>query len=217
MFVDVPSAAARTDGGGRALDVIEDPARALVLLHPLRRLLLERLVQPASGATLARGLGEPRQRVNYHLRELERAGLVELVEERSHGSVTERVLRRSGQAYAIAPSALGALGCPPPARRERGSVAYQVDLCQRTLGELIPRLAAAKEVSGSSGLELELRVAGPERLAACANELAEAVADVFLQFHERDAADGIDVRLYLGLYPKTAPAFEPGSAPADQT
>ncbi len=66
-----------------AIDVIQQADRASAVLHPLRRQILEALAaEPGSASTLARRLGEPRQKVNYHLRELEQHGFVELVEEK---------------------------------------------------------------------------------------------------------------------------------------
>ena len=53
-----------------AVDVIEETERAQALLQPARLELLERLREPGSAAAVARDLGLPRQRVNYHLREL---------------------------------------------------------------------------------------------------------------------------------------------------
>jgi DNA-binding transcriptional ArsR family regulator len=64
-----------------------------VELSPLRRSLLELLKSPASATQLATALDLPRQRVNYHVRALEQAGLVELVEERQRRGCVERVLR----------------------------------------------------------------------------------------------------------------------------
>ena len=66
--------------------VIEDPAAAEVSLDPIRSRLLAELVQPGSASTLAAKVGLARQKVNYHLRALERHGLVELVEERRKGT-----------------------------------------------------------------------------------------------------------------------------------
>ena len=45
-------------------------------LSPIRRRLLERLRQPASATELAGELALGRQRINYHLRALEVAGLI---------------------------------------------------------------------------------------------------------------------------------------------
>ena len=66
------------------IEVIEDPRIAEVSLDPMRSRILEALVEPASAATVAGRIGAPRQKVNYHLKALESAGLVELVEERRH-------------------------------------------------------------------------------------------------------------------------------------
>jgi DNA-binding transcriptional ArsR family regulator len=64
-----------------------------VLLDPERRRLLEALrEEPDSASGLARRLDDSRQRLNYHLRTLEEAGLVELREERRRGNCVERAL-----------------------------------------------------------------------------------------------------------------------------
>ena len=60
--------------------VIDDPAAAEASLDPIRVRLLAELAQPGSASTLATRVGLTRQKANYHLRELERHGLVELVE-----------------------------------------------------------------------------------------------------------------------------------------
>jgi DNA-binding transcriptional ArsR family regulator len=77
--------------------VIEDPAAAGVSLDPIRTRLLAELAEPGSASTLAAKVGMPRQKVNYHLRALEEHGLVELVEERRKGNMTERYRREHGR------------------------------------------------------------------------------------------------------------------------
>src|ERR1039458_5644825 len=73
--------------------VIDDPAVAEAALDPARASLLAQLTEPASAAMLAVAAGLPRQKVNYHLRTLERHGLIELVGERRKGNMTERLLQ----------------------------------------------------------------------------------------------------------------------------
>src|SRR6476661_4631613 len=70
--------------------VIDDPAAAETSLDPIRARLLAELAEPGSASTLAARVGLTRQKANYHLRALERHGLVELVEERRKGNCTER-------------------------------------------------------------------------------------------------------------------------------
>src|ERR671911_1945102 len=92
------------------LQIVREPGRAQVLLHPERRRLIEALsAGPDSASGLARRLGESRQRLNYHLRLLEEAGQVELAEERWKGSRPERVMRLVARQYVLDPAALGKL------------------------------------------------------------------------------------------------------------
>src|SRR6202011_2501971 len=93
--------------------VIEDPAAAEVSLDPIRARLLAELAQPGSASTLAARIGLTRQKVNYHLRALERHGLVELVEERRKGNMTERLMRATAASYVISPATLAAFAPDP--------------------------------------------------------------------------------------------------------
>src|ERR1700733_11213470 len=86
-----------------ALQIVENLGKAAVLLQAGRLNLLESLGGPDSAAGLARRLGVPRQKMNYHLRELEREGFLELVEERRKGNCTERVVRAVAREFLIAP------------------------------------------------------------------------------------------------------------------
>src|SRR4051794_1671048 len=95
--------------------VIDDPAAAEASLDPIRGRLLAELADPGSASTLAERVGLSRQKVNYHLRALERHGLLELVEERRKGNCTERVLQATAASYVISPTALPAVA-PDPSR-----------------------------------------------------------------------------------------------------
>src|ERR1039457_6291471 len=97
--------------------VIDDPAVAEAALDPARASLLAQLTDPPSAAMLAVAAGLPRQKVNYHLRTLERHGLIELVGERRKGNMTERLLQAAAASYVISPAgpALPAVA-PAPAR-----------------------------------------------------------------------------------------------------
>ena len=77
--------------------MIDEPTVAVAVLDPLRAKVLAALAEPGSATTVAGALGEPRQKVNYHLRTLEDHGLVRLVEERPRRGLTERVMVASAR------------------------------------------------------------------------------------------------------------------------
>src|ERR1700716_2304358 len=92
--------------------------------------------------------GLPRQKVNYHLRTLERHGLVELVEERRKGNVTERLVRASAASYVISPSALAPVPPDPARAPDRLSARWLLALAAqlvRDVGDLITGAARAQK------------------------------------------------------------------------
>lgn len=91
----------------QAVEVIEEPAAAMVALDPVRSRLLAELAAPASAAALAARLGIPRQKINYHLRSLETHGLVRVAETRQWGGLTERLLEATASSYVVSPTAMG--------------------------------------------------------------------------------------------------------------
>ena len=199
----------------QAIEVVRDTERAAVLLDPLRLSILEQLEQPDSAAGLARRLGLPRQRLNYHLRELERRRLVELAAERRKGNCNERIYRRSGRAYVISPEALGKLG-QSAATPDRFSATYQVAMAARAIEELAvlrDRAAATDKKLATFSLQVDVRFADAVSRAAFADELTQEMARLVEKYHDAGAAAGRTFRWYLGGYP----APEPAAASAVET
>ena len=128
--------------------VIEDPEAAEVSLDPVRSRLLAELAEPGSATSLAGTLGLPRQNVNYHLKALERHGLVELVEERKKGNMTERVLRATALSYVISPAALDGVQPDPSRAPDRLSARWLIAVTARAVrdvGQLVAGATKAKQ------------------------------------------------------------------------
>ncbi|MBI1789124.1 MAG: helix-turn-helix transcriptional regulator, partial [Acidobacteria bacterium] len=119
-----------------AVEVIRGLESAAALLDPTRLQMLNLLAEADSASGLARRLKQPRQRVNYHLRELEKQGLVELVEERRKGNCIERVVRATARRYLISPEVLGKLGADPAEARDNFSASYLVAVAARAIREI---------------------------------------------------------------------------------
>src|SRR3954467_5570277 len=126
--------------------VIEDPAVAAVSLDPVRARLLAELAEPASASMLAERVGLARQKVNYHLRELERHGLVELVEERRRGNMSERVLQATASSYVISPMALAAVAPDPERAPDRLSARWLLAVAARLVSEVGTLITGASRV-----------------------------------------------------------------------
>src|SRR5262245_62911623 len=127
------------------VEVIDDPAAAVVALEPVRSRLLSELAQPASAATLAMRVGLARQKVNYHLRALEAHGLVRLAEERKWGGLTERLLVATAASYVVSPGALGPVAANPDREIDRLSASYLIALGARVVREVGDLVRRAQE------------------------------------------------------------------------
>lgn len=183
--------------------VIEDPAAAEASLDPTRARLLAELAGPASASTLAARLGLPRQRVNYHLRELERHGLVELVEERRKGNMTERVMRATASSYVISP-ALAAFDPDPDRAPDQLSALWILALAARLVrevGELVRRARRAGRPLATFAIDAEIRFATARDRASFAAELSEAVEGLVAKYHDERAPRGRRHRLIVALHP----------------
>ncbi|MDP9936072.1 ArsR/SmtB family transcription factor [Paenarthrobacter nicotinovorans] len=211
------------------IEVIEDAAAAEASLDPIRTRILQELVEPASATQLAAKVGLPRQKVNYHLKALERHGLVELVEERRKGNVTERVLRATAASYLISPTALASVAPDPRRFADRFSAFWLLALASRTvqeMGKLISGAAAAKKKLASFAIDGEITFRSAAERAAFAEELGVAVTRLVDKYHDggpaAQAGGGRKHRLVVVLHPalkttpQTAPAGDP-SADKDQS
>jgi DNA-binding transcriptional ArsR family regulator len=194
--------------------VIEDPAAAEISLDPIRSRLLASLADPGSATMLASRVGLPRQKVNYHLRTLEQHGLVELVEERRKGNVTERVLRATAASYVISPIALAAVQPDPYRSPDRLSAFWLLAVAARLVrdvGQLIVGATKAGKRVATFAMDGEIRFASAGDRAAFAEDLAHAIAGLVAKYHDADAPAGRDHRLIVAIHPtvKTQPVDAP--------
>jgi DNA-binding transcriptional ArsR family regulator len=184
--------------------VIEDASAAEASLDPTRARLLAELAEPGSATTLAAKVGLARQKVNYHLRTLEQHGLVELVEERRKGNVTERVLQATAASYVISPAALSAVQPDPERSPDRLSAQWLLALASRLVrdvGMLMTRAARARKKLSTFAMDGNVRFASAADRSAFAEELAKAVTSLVSKYHDESAADGRDHHIIVAIHP----------------
>ena len=185
------------------------PSTAAALMDPTRLAILSQLRAPGSAASVAAQLGAPRQRIGYHVRALEDAGLVVPVTERAHGGLVERLLQASASAYVVAPQALGPLAADPAAITDRFSTAYQLAVASRIirdLSDLRVRAEKARKTVPTLTLDARVRVASAEAQNAFATDLANAVARVIEKHHDDTSPNGRTFACAVALHPNAAPA-----------
>ena len=191
--------------------VIENAAAAEASLDPVRSRLLAELATPGSATTLALKGGLPRQQVNYHLRTLERHGLVELVEERRKGNMTERIMQATAASYVISPTALAALEPDPERSPDRLSAFWMLALAARLVRDVGALLIGARKAGkriATFALDGEVRFASAADRSAFAEELSHAVAALVAKYHDDAATGGRSHRIVVAIHPSVPKAVD---------
>jgi DNA-binding transcriptional ArsR family regulator len=186
------------------VEVIDDPAAAVVALDPVRARLLAELAEPASAAALSTRVGLSRQKVNYHLRTLEAHGLVRVADERRWGGLTERLLVATAASYVVSPGALGAAASDPVKASDRLSARYLIALgarIVREVGDLARAAARADKRLATLAIDTEIAFRSAEDRAAFARDLTSAVTRLASRYHHADAPCAGRHRLVVAAHP----------------
>lgn len=183
--------------------VLDDPETVGVLSHPLRVRILEALREPGSSATVARQIGHPRQKVNYHLKELERAGLVQRVEERRVGNLVESMYQAVARSFLVSP----AVAWSDPRRMEALGRQHSLqtlvvlgERLQRDAAVLLDRAAFDGEEIASASVEAEAHFASEEEREEFLEDYLRATAALLKKYGQKK---GSAYRVVLAAYPET--------------
>jgi DNA-binding transcriptional ArsR family regulator len=184
--------------------VLDDPASAAATLDPIKARLLAELTTPGSAATLAVRLGLARQKVNYHLNALWELELVEPVEERYWGGLTERLFVATAASYVVSPAALGAIAADPVRSNDRLSASYLIAVASRMVREVGVLWHRARESNrrlATLSIDTVIRFRSPDDRVAFTNDLARAVSALAARYHDEQSPRGRPHRLVVAAYP----------------
>jgi len=187
---------------------------AAAVLDETRVAILATLREPGSAASVAAKLAAPRQRIGYHVRALERAGLVVPVSERAHGGLVERLVQASAAGYVVAPQALGPLAPDATTISDRSSTGYQLAVASRIIHDLTDlraRAERARKTVPTLTLDTRVRVASAEAQQAFATDLANAVARVIEKHHDDRTPGGRTFACAVAVHPNVNTSDAGGS------
>lgn len=182
---------------------VRDADTLRALCHPARIELLERLREPASAAEVARRLGQPRQRVNYHLKALEEAGLVEKVGSRRQGNFVESLFRAAARAFVVAPEVAWADPRRMETLRRQHALGTLVSIgarLQHDAAALLDRAAFEDEEIAAAAVSAETHFASEAERAAFLREYLAATRALVDKY---GGASGTSYRVVIAVHPTT--------------
>lgn len=185
----------------RPSSLLDDLDTAHLALAPIRRRILAALIEPASAAGLAEQLDMPRQKIGYHLKALEDAGLIRLSGERRKRGFTERLFV-AAERYVLDPALLQAPVDPDAVdAQDRHAAGHLINTASAMVRD-VARMREAADAEGARLLtltvEADMSFATPADFDAFSHDVAEAVAALARRY---SAPAGRRYRLTAAAHP----------------
>lgn len=185
------------------LAFVADGGAARLALSPLRQDLLRRLRKAGSAATLSEETGLARQRIGYHLKLLEQAGLIRPAGSRQRRGFTEQLYEAKGDALLVDPMILA----PADPEAVDKQDAFAAEHLVRTAAMIVRDVSRMREAAGEEGsrlltftVEAEVAFAAPSEIERFTARLAVAIADLAADFAPAKG-EGRTYRLVAGGHP----------------
>lgn len=185
---------------------IETVEQATALLKPQRVELLKRLDEPRTCPELAGFFGQTPQKIYYHIKELEKAGLVVKTDERRVRGVVEGYYQAKARSYWLAPHLVGRLGGERSAKNQ-ASLRFLLTLAEEIhddVGRLANKIEENQDVP-SLALSAHLHLPNGQRRAEFLQEVQTFFQDLAHKYGLPDDTttdNPADFRVVLGCYPK---------------
>jgi DNA-binding transcriptional ArsR family regulator len=180
---------------------IEDAETLEMLLDPIRVEMLERLFDPASVTELAEAMNVPRTRLYHHVRLLEEAGMIKIVETRQRGAIPEKVYRVTAKSFR--PSDQFLAESPP----SQFAAAVVDSLLAWTRADVIRSVAEGRVIFGKA-VEHRKRAIMTRHVAVLSEQRRhQFITDMgdLLQRYQDDDPDGEPLAATILVYPSSRP------------
>ncbi len=184
--------------------MVDSVDQAAVMMKPLRIAMLREMAEPRSCPELARTFSETPQKMYYHVKVLERAGLVERSGERLVHGIREGFYRAKAESYWLSPGLVRRLGRKQSAQDQTSlrMLAGHAEEMIEDVARLAERSASGEHVPSAS-LGVEIALPDVERRGEFLEELRatfEAIAKKYTS--DGNAETGEVFRFTLACYPK---------------
>ena len=208
------------------IESVTDGARAAVLVqHPVRRRILALARTPMSATEIAGRLGMPRQRINYHVRQLERARFLSRAARRMRRNMVEQQYVATARSYVITPEVLGPLAAHEGAARDAMSAAALFAIAsqaQSDLSRVVAQASAEGKRVATLSLTADIRFESAEQREAFTVALEQAIVELTARstspFTAADGSPGSGrpFRLFVGCHPIPREDATSGEEPSEQ-
>jgi DNA-binding transcriptional ArsR family regulator len=190
---------------------IEDVDQAAALLKPQRIEMLKLMDHPRTCLELGKIFGETPQKINYHIKALQNAGLVEQVGERRVRGTVEGSYQARARSYWLATDLVGQIGGAGMAQ-DQASLRHLLSLTEEMRGDIGHLAQQVGREIPSLGLSLHVELDDESRRADFMADVQRMAQILAHKYGATAAGDGGEndaepprplFRLVLACYPKS--------------
>jgi DNA-binding transcriptional ArsR family regulator len=182
---------------------VESPEQATALLNPIRAEILSKLTEPASAAEVARMIGETPQRVNYHLKALEKVGLARRVGTRQVRNLVEVLYQSIARTFVIS-EMLGWKSEAVQRIKDQGSLSHLITISERIKRDalLLMEKSDQDEQIPSATLSMKVQLETVEKRNQFVRDYVALVKELVAKYQPQGEEDDA-YNVILAVYPET--------------
>lgn len=178
------------------------PEQAAALLHPIRSEIVAALKEPSSATEIAKGLNETPQKINYHLKTLEKVGLVQRVGTRNVRNLVEVLYQAVAKTLIFSES----LGLSPEAAqklKDQQALAHVLSLTETMKRDALQLMEKAEEEQiPSAVLQAKVSLTTPEERNQFINEYFSLLHQLVEKYQSTTSQPGHEYQVSLAVYPR---------------
>jgi DNA-binding transcriptional ArsR family regulator len=182
--------------------VVDSPEQAVALMNPLRAEILVQLREPASASEVARSINETPQRVNYHLKALEKVGLVRKVGTRQVRNLVEVLFQAIARTFILSET-LGWDADTVQRAKDQGSLSHLITTAERMKRDalLLMEHSDAEQHIPSASLHMKVHLMDESTRAHFVKEYVETVERLVRKYQASHEQEG-SYHVLLAVYPE---------------
>jgi DNA-binding transcriptional ArsR family regulator len=181
--------------------LIELPEQASALINPLRTEILAQLKQPSSATEVAKKLKETPQRINYHLKALQKVGLVTKVGTRQVRNLVEVLYQSIAKTFLLAETL--SIGKETIQKmKDQGSLLHLIHTSERMKQDalLLMEQSDQNEVIPSASLQMQVNLTNKSMREQFVEDYVSLVKDLVKRYQQNNGNQHV-YQVLLSVYP----------------
>lgn len=182
--------------------IVTEPQQAAALLHPVRSEIISLLKEPRSATELSKEMNDSAQKVNYHLKALEKVGLVVRAGTRNVRNLVEVLYRSAGKTFLLSDS-LGLSQETMKKLQDQTALAHVLSLTEKIKRDAVSLMEQVEdEEIPSAVMQMELSLSGVENRNAFLQDYADMLTALIQKHHKPKEKNAKSYQVSMAMYPK---------------